>query len=82
MQRETTQAAIAAAAGISAPKMSRMLSDHLDDWTLILAHAGLKVVPVETKCFQEDQINALLVQAKAYMARVDTPASLVWDEDE
>jgi predicted XRE-type DNA-binding protein len=78
-QRDGKQTAIAAAMGVSDSTVSRLLSDHLDKFALVLAHAGLKVVPIEMQCFPKDQVHALLTLAKGHLSQIDHPDQLTWE---
>lgn len=79
VQRDASQVAIAAAMGVSESTISRLLSDHLDKLALVLAHAGLKVVPVEMQCFPTDKVNALLTLARDHLATIERPDQLTWE---
>ena len=78
-QRDATQTAIAAAMGVSESTISRLLSDHLDKLALVLAHAGLKVVPGDMQCFPAETINALLTLARNHLANTQNPNQLTWE---
>lgn len=79
VQRDATQAAIAAAMGSSESTVSRLLSDHLDKLALVLAHAGLKVVPAEMQCFAPEKVGALLTLARDHLAAIERPEQLTWE---
>ena len=79
VQRNATQVAIAAAMGVSEATLSRLLSDHLDKFAGVLAHAGLKVVPVEVQCFQPDKVAALLTLARDHLSAIERPEQLMWE---
>jgi transcriptional regulator with XRE-family HTH domain len=79
-QRDATQAALAAAMGVSESTISRMLApDHLDKLALMLAHAGLKVVPIEMQCFPQEKVQALLTLARDHLATIEHPGQLTWE---
>lgn len=78
-QRDATQTAIAAAMGVSESTVSRLMSDHLDKLALVLAHAGLKVVPVAMQCFAPDKVDALLTLAKAHLSQIQNSDQLTWE---
>ncbi|APW37145.1 hypothetical protein RD110_07995 [Rhodoferax koreense] len=78
-QRDATQAAIAAAMGVSESTVSRLLSDHLDKLALVLAYAGLKVSPATSRCFPPDYVDALLLMAKEHLNAVQSVRNLEWD---
>lgn len=79
-QRDTSQTAIAVAMGVSEATISRLLSDHLDKFAQVLAHAGLRVVPTEMRCFPPDYVDALLLMAKEHLSTVQSVRTLEWDQ--
>ena len=81
-QRDATQVALAAAMGVSESTVSRMLApDHLDKLALLLAHAGLKVVPVERICVDPQMYEAMTRIASKAMADTETAQRLVWGDE-
>lgn len=74
------QVAIAAAMGVSESTVSRLKNDHLDSLCKLLAHSGLKIVPVEVKCFAPEKVDALLTLAKAHLAGVESSDEMVWED--
>lgn len=78
-QRDATQAALAVAVGKSESTISRLLCDHLDTFALVLAHAGLKVVPNEMQCFPQEKVHALLTLARDHLVQMEHPEQLSWD---
>ncbi len=81
-QRDATQSAIATAMGVSDSTISRLLSDHLDKLALVLAHSGLKVVPMEFQCVDPVRAQAMATMYEAAIKRVGNPVELLWDNDE
>jgi len=82
VQRDASQIAIAAAIGVSESTVSRMLApDHLDKMSLLLAHAGLKVVPVERVCVDRQMYEAMSRIASRAMADEETAQRLVWEDE-
>lgn len=82
VQRDATQAAIAAALGASESTVSRMLApEHLDKLALLLAHAGLKVVPVERVCVDQRMYEAMTNIASRAMADTEVAQRLVWGDE-
>ncbi len=65
--------------GVSESTVSRLKSDHLEPLCLLLAHLGLKVVPVDMHCFPADKVQALLTLAKGHLAAIERPEQLVWE---
>mgnify|MGYP000214462055 CR=1 FL=1 len=80
VQRDATQAAIAATMGVSDSTISRLLSDHLDKLALVLAHAGLKVVPTEYQCVDPRTAQAMATLYEAALRKVGNHVELLWDE--
>lgn len=78
-QRETKQAAIATAIGMPESTLSRLLSDHLEKLALVMAHAGLRVVGQDMRCFPPDYVDALLLMAKQHLSAVQSVRTLEWD---
>lgn len=72
--------AIATAMGISESTISRLKNDHLSSMCELIAHAGLKIVPVEMKCYPPEKIDALLTLAKAHLASIESADEMVWDD--
>ena len=81
-QRDATQSALAAAMGVSESTVSRMLAPaHLDQMAILLAHAGLKVVPVERICVDPQMYEAMTRIASRAMADTETAQRLVWGDE-
>ena len=72
------QVAVATSMGVSESTISRLKNDHLEPLCALLAHAGLKIVPVEMQCFPAEKVSALLVFAKAHLENLETK-ELSWD---
>jgi hypothetical protein len=67
--------------GASESTVSRLKNEHLESFCLMLAFAGLKIVPAEMRCFSPDKVQALLTFSKAYMDTIHRPDQLVWGEE-
>jgi hypothetical protein len=76
LQEPGRQVSIAVAMGVSESTVSRLKNDHLDSLCELLVHAGLKIVPVETKSLDEAQVNALLTLAKSHLASIENADDL------
>jgi len=74
-----SQTAVAAAMGVSESTVSRLLTDHLEKLSLVMAHAGLRVVSEDMRCFKPEYVDALLVMAKQHITTLQTVAHLEWD---
>jgi predicted XRE-type DNA-binding protein len=79
VQRDGKQHAIAAAMGVSDSTISRLVNDHLDNFAAMLAHAGLKVVPVEHTCVSPETYQFLTATHARVMR---TAPQLIWDSEE
>lgn len=79
LQEPGRQAAIAVAMGTSEATISRLKNDTAEQFALFLAHAGLKVVPSEARCFNADYIEALRFFAKQHLVEGDVVPKLEWD---
>ena len=77
--RDGKQHAIAAAMGVSDATVSRLVNDHLDNFAAMLAHAGLKVVPVEHTCVSAETYQFLTSTQARVMQKAP---QLIWDTDE
>ena len=80
MQEPGRQTAAATCMGVSESTVSRMKSEQLEQFCLLLAHLGLKVVPVAMQCFPEDKVQAMLTLAKGHLASIERPDQLHWDD--
>ena len=73
------QVTVAEALKISEATVSRWKAEEAERCAAILAKLGLKIVPVEARCFDPKQIGAILTLAKERMNQFDNPESLEWD---
>jgi hypothetical protein len=73
-------ASIAVAMGVSEPTITRLKNDHLQNFALVLAHLGLKVVPAEYKCYNPDYVESILTLARAQLLENSAPKTLEWEE--
>lgn len=76
----TPGASVAAAMGVSEPTISRLKNEHLGPFAAMLAHLGLKVVPVEARCFEPRYIEALQTLAEAALSRQKNSHQIEFDE--
>jgi hypothetical protein len=79
LQEPGRQVAIATAMGTSESTISRLKNEHAEQFCLMLAHAGLKVVNQDFQCFPPDQIQALLTFSKIHLASIERPDQLGWE---
>ena len=61
LQTEKRQTQIAAAMDCSQSTVSRLKNEHLENFCLMLAHAGLKVVESDAPVVDEEKLKALIV---------------------
>lgn len=81
-QRDATQVALATAMGVSESTVSRMLApDHLDKLALMLARAGLKIVPLERVCVDRQMFDAMSCIASKAMADSSVAQRLTWEDE-
>ena len=74
---DTGQAVVATAIGVNESTVSRMKSGDIEQFSRFLAACGLKVVPVDMRCYPADEIEALRVLARrSDVLRAD---SLDWE---
>ena len=80
MQEPGRQTAVATCMGVSESTVSRLKTEHLEQFCHLLAHLGLKVVPIAMHCFPEDKVQALLTLAKGHLAAIERPDQLYWED--
>ena len=71
---------IATALGLSESSISRLKESQIAQFSLLLAHLGIKAVPVEMHVYDEDEINALLTIARKRLEQTKTIDSLGRDD--
>lgn len=76
------QARVAEAVGVSESTISKMKAGDLELVSRILSYCGLKVVPVEMRCFNPEKIGAILTLAKDNLANISGPEALTWEDPE
>ena len=74
-----SQVAIAAAMGVSESTVSRLISGPMEQLMQVLAHAGLKLVDANARCFDAEYVDALMVLARREMTNNSKPRELDWD---
>lgn len=74
-----TQAALGVAIGASEATVNRLLNEHLDKFAAVLAHLGLKVVPVEFKCMDPAGYEFLTTTHARVMR---SAPQLIWERDD
>lgn len=73
---DASAASVAAAMGVSESTISRLKNDHLESFALLLAHLGLKVVPVGVQCYEPQYIALVHQLAMPEMQRRAETAAL------
>ena len=79
LQTEKRQTQIAAAMDCSQSTISRLKNEHLENFCLMLAHAGLKVVESDAPVVDEEKLKALIVLFADSLNK-DQPFELVTKE--
>lgn len=74
------QVRVAEALGVSEATVSR-LKEQMPQFAGMLSKLGLKVVPVEMRCYDEKTLASILQLAQQRMAQIQSPQSLAWDEE-
>lgn len=64
---------------LSEATVSRFVSGDLERWCQVMSILGLKVVPIDMKCYPKDQIEAIFTLARASMNRVDDVEQLSFE---
>lgn len=70
------QADIADAMRTSETTVSRLKTEHLESFCELLAHAGLKVVPIDADVYPRSRIDALLLLARERLQGAATAEDL------
>lgn len=73
------QVAVAKGLGVNESTVSRMKDGEISRYSQMLAVLGLKVVPVEVRCFDPDEVGALLFHARKRLEGMTNPDELQWD---
>lgn len=81
MAAQGKQVALAAAMGVSESSVSRMNGEVLDSFASLMAHCGLKCVPVEHVCVSRERAEAMGTLLNAALAVHPNPAALLWEEE-
>jgi hypothetical protein len=74
------QVAVAESLSVSEASVSR-LKEQVPQLAGMLARLGLKVVPIEVRCYDERTLGSILELAKQRMAQIETPQQLAQDWD-
>ena len=82
LQEPGRQVAIATTLGVSESGISRLKNDHLENLCLMLAYAGLKIVPAEARCYETKDVDAMIHLAKQRMEQIEGAESLAWEGEE
>lgn len=73
------QRPIADVLGIDESTVTRMKEGQIERMSQMLAVLGLKVVPVDVKCFDPATVGMLLELARARLNNIDRADQLAWD---
>lgn len=79
---------VAAAMGVAESTVCRMKDaddkdgrSQIQRWAAALEAMGLKVTPIEYRCFDPKEIEAIFTLAKIRMSRVESAQELVWEDE-
>ena len=81
MQEQGKQVALASAMGVSESTVSRMQSETLDAFASLLAHCGLKCVPLSFHCVSREMYEAMTLINHRAMADPEIARKLMWEEE-
>lgn len=81
LQEPGRQVAIAASMGVSESTVSRMKNEQLENMTLLLAHAGLKIVPADYVCVDRMTYESVAHLATRAMSRPEIAKQLIWEDE-
>lgn len=76
------QNTIATACGVDNSTITGDKAKYWERFAMTLAAAGLKVVPIEARCYTASSIDPLLQLAKQRMAQLATVDHLQWEDPE
>ena len=65
--------------GVSESTISRFIATDLERACQVLAAVGLKVVPIEMKCYPKGEIDAIFALARGRLNQVDNVESLSFE---
>jgi transcriptional regulator with XRE-family HTH domain len=77
-----TGKAVAEIMEVSETTVSRFKNGELKEWAAFLAALGLKIVREDLKCYDKQDIEAVLLFARRYMHDMKDADQLTWEEDE
>jgi len=75
------QAPVAQALAVSESTVSRWKDGEIARWAQCLSVLGLRVVPVEYRCYEPKTLEALLTLARQRMDQLDSVEQLPWEEE-
>lgn len=75
------QAVVATGLGLHESSVSRMKDGELERLSRLLAILGLKAVPIEMRCYPENEINAIFTLARQSLERAHSAADLFEDQE-
>jgi transcriptional regulator with XRE-family HTH domain len=81
LQRVTGKA-VAEIMEVSETTVSRFKNGELKEWAAFLAALGLKIVPSSLKCYDQKEIEAVLLFARRYMSEMKDVDQLTWEDQE
>lgn len=81
MQEPGRQVAAATAMGMSESTVSRLKNEHLNNFALLLAHLGLKIVPAHHVCVNRNVHELMYETFKRAMADKEVAQKIIWEDE-
>ena len=75
------QVEIAKKMDVSESAVSRLKDGQIATLSMMLAAAGLKVVPAQYKCIDPAIAHAMMIMYESAMKRLDNPVELLWGDE-
>lgn len=81
LQESGSQVALATAMGVSEATISRIKSEQLEQFCVVLAHLGFKTVDVGKVCVDREAYESMTYIASKAMADKDISKKLIWENE-
>ncbi len=72
---------IAEALEVDESTISKFKQEKIPQFCTLLATCGLKIIPIQMKCYDPEYIKAIFKLAQVQMNKFHEPEQLSWDED-
>lgn len=81
LQESGSQTVLANAMGVSESTISRLKTEQLEQFALVIAHLGLKVVDIEKVCVDREAYESMTYIASKAMSDKDISKKLIWEDE-